>query len=73
MGGFGGASSSAQTFSLQVITHYLAVLLTANLSCLSNRLTYRIAQTKQLNSVYDMCHNEQAVVLHAEAVSSYLR
>ena len=40
-----GASSSAQTFSLQVITHYLAVLLTANLSCLSNRLTYRIAQT----------------------------
>ena len=45
IGGFGGASSSAQTFSLQVITHYLAVLLTANLSCLSNRLTYRIAQT----------------------------
>ena len=39
--------SSVQTSSLQVITHYLTVLLTVNLSCLSNCLTYRIAQTNK--------------------------
>ena len=48
--------------------HSLSISFVNSQSDLQNNST-----NTQLNIVYDMCHNKQAVVLHAEAVSSYLR